>query len=524
MLLNGLFLVCWSILVPTYHAPDEPNHVDAAVRLYEGLGWPPPARDVFLTEDGLSSWVASPFGRPETPLTQRSADILQSDAVPRDQRLPWSELRENYPPPRNNPVQLQQMVQHPPLYYGLDAAALKVLPGADSMRWDVWVGLMRLISVALVTLLPLILWAAAVAFTASARAGLFAAVFPFAIPQLSHITSVVNNDSAVVLFSSLALLGMVCVLRGDTSRRTAVFLGVTTGLALLAKSLTLVLVPMIVAAYLLRDRPEGSAPANSAPGAVAGVGGRLASLRPGHLVRSNALLALVLAFVAGGWWYGFQLVRTGQIQPQIPEFPGGFQVDGRWEFFHNVWQLMVQRYWGSIGWYEVTIPFRYSLLASVLVIGLVVLALRRQGPARRRLQLLLLLWPTASVFVLVVANSYGFYSDYGRVLGLQGRYLFLGLAGLAVVLAAAVSSLPDRVARVAPLVLAAFAVLIQGETVRLVVDTWWTPPGGGLRQAWGSLSAHAIWSPGLVQTTVALTLVAAVVAALGLIRSVRAGA
>lgn len=515
VVLNGLFLVCWSILTPTYHAPDEPNHVDAAVRLYEGLGWPPPSQDVYMTPNGLSSWVASPYGRPTSPLTQRSSDILSSDATPRDQRPPWKDLRAEYPPPKNNPVQLQQMVQHPPLYYAIDAAALKVLPGADTMRWDIWVGIFRLISVALVTLLPLILWATAVAFHGDERAGLVAALVPFAIPQLSHITSVVNNDSAVILFASLSLCAMVCVLRGNTTRSNAVFLGVVTGLALLSKSLSLVLVPMIVAAYLLRDRPDGS----SREPLVA----RLRSaLRPRVLLRTNALLALVVAFVCGGWWYAFQLERTGSIQPQIPEFPGGFRVDGRVEFFDNAWRLLVQRYWASVGWYEVNIPFRYALLATMFVVGLGVFALLRARPMRRRRQMLLLLFPTAAILVLVVANSYGFYSDYGRVLGLQGRYLFLGIGGVAVLLAGATAALPMRARRFAPLAIAVFAVLMQGETIRLVIDNWWTPSDGGLRQAWGALSAHAIWSPLFIQLVVASTIVAALVTAVGLVRSTRA--
>lgn len=513
VLLHGLVLVCWSVLAPTYHAPDEPNHVDAAVRLYEGLGWPPPSRDVYLTPDGLSSWVASPYSRPGKPLVLNPSTIRQSDAVPRDQRVPWDQLREHYPPPKSNPLQLQQMVQHPPLYYGIDAAVLHLLPGADSMRWDLWVGVMRLVSVALATLLPLVLWAGAVVLTGDRTSGLVAALVPFAVPQLSHIMSVVNNDSAVIIFSSLAILGMACVMRGDASRRTAVFVGVSTGLALFSKSLSLVLVPMVVAAYALRP--------GALPGRAALASALREAVRPARLVRSPALLALVVAFVCGGWWYAFQLYRTGSVQPQIPEFPGGFRVSGRVEFFDNAWRLMIQRYWGSVGWYEVDIPFRYAVVATLLLVAALAVAVVRARSIRARLLLLLLLWPSVAITGLVVANSYGFYQHYGRVLGLQGRYLFLGVGGVALVLAAAVRLLPAAARRWTPIALAGIAAVLQLVMVRHVLRVFWVPSGGGLRQAWGGLSANAVWPPAAIQIVIAVAVVVLLVVLVELLLAVR---
>lgn len=513
VLLHGLVLVCWSVLAPIYHAPDEPNHVDAAVRLYEGLGWPPPAKNVYMTANGLSSWVASPYSHPGQPLVLNPSTIRQSDAVPREQRVPWDQLRAHYPPPKGNPLQLQQMVQHPPLYYAINAGVLHVLPSAGTTRWDVWVGVMRLVSVALMTLLPLVLWAGAVVLTRDRTSGLVAALVPFAVPQLSHIGSVVNNDSAVIIFSSLATLGLACVLRGDTSRRTAIFLGVSTGLALFSKSLSLVLVPMVVAAYALR------------PGVLPRRGGFVGTLReavrPKRLLRSPAVLALVVAFVCGGWWYAFQLYRTGSVQPGIPEFPGGFRVSGRLEFFDNAWRLIVQRYWGSIGWYEVNIPFRYAVGATVLLVAVLVIAVIRVRTTRARLTLLLLLWPTVAITGFVIANSYGFYQHYGRVLGLQGRYLFLGIGGVALVLAAAVRMLPPAVRRWAPIALAVIAVILQSVMVRHVLDVFWVPPGRGLRQAWDSLAANTVWPPAWIQVVLALTIVVLLVGAVELARTVR---
>ena len=37
--LHGLMLLCWSVLTPQFHAPDEPNHAEAVMRLETGQGW-----------------------------------------------------------------------------------------------------------------------------------------------------------------------------------------------------------------------------------------------------------------------------------------------------------------------------------------------------------------------------------------------------------------------------------------------------------------------------------------------------
>lgn len=508
VLVHGLMLLSWSVLAPTYHAPDEPNHVDAAVRLYNGLGWPAPATNVYMTPDGLSSWVASPYSRADQPLVLNPSTQHQSDAVPRDQRVPWDQLRTHYPPPKRNPQQTQQMVQHPPLYYAMGAALLHVLPDATHWRWDSWVGVMRLLSIALSLALPLLCWAGAMAFTRDPSSALVAALTPLAIPQMSHILSVGNNDSAVTLFASLAIFGMVCVLRGDRSRSTAVFLGVSTGLALFSKSLAVALIPMIVAAYLLGERtPDARMP-------DVRTAGRADGRRGVALLTSPALLTLVVAFVLGGWWYAFQYLRTGHVQPGVPGLPGGFRVDGRLQFLDNAWRLLLQRFWGSIGWYEVDLRFRYVVLATLVVLVGIVVAVVRTRTMRSRAALILLLWPVIAVTGFVMLNSYGFYRHYGRVLGVQGRYLFLGWVGVAVVLAAAVAAMRPALRRRAPLVVAALAAVMQILMVHRVLHVWWIPPGEGLRQAWGAITAFAIWPP-MVVRIIAVSTTLAVLATVG---------
>jgi len=499
--LYGLLLLSWSVLTPLYHAPDEPNHADAVARIYGGLGWPVPAGDVYLTSNGLSSWVASPYGRRATPLTLNPATIPRSEAVPRKQRPPWHELRQRYPPPASNPVQLQQMVQHPPLYYAVQAAVLKAAPDADDWHWDQWVGLMRVVSVLMSTALPLLAWATCMALTRNRPASLVAALLPFSVPELTHINSVVNNDNALILFASLVTLGLGCVLRGNATARNNVFVGVCTGLALLSKSPALILIPMVIAAYVVGARvrrPEGAQGARTAI---------VVALRP-------AAGVLVLAFVTGGWWYAYQLVRTGHVQPTVPDFPGGVVVDSTSQFLSQAWRLMVLRYWGSLGWYEVTLPFWVAALASLVVVALVVVVVIRARRSAERSVIAIMLWPTLAAFVLVILNSAKFYADNGRVLGLQGRYLFEGIGGLAAVGGSAVATQPRWIARWAPLVALALAGFMQYDALHRTLELYWVPMGDGYRAGWDALTAYAVWPPALLWSLLVLTVTAVVVAVL----------
>ena len=112
MLAHGLLVISSSVLTPIYHAPDEPVHVDAAVRLYNGEGWPVPGK-AFLSDDGISAWAGSPCSLPSQPLVERPFYLPQADAVPRDQRPHWDQLSERYPLKGRHNNQIQQMVAAP---------------------------------------------------------------------------------------------------------------------------------------------------------------------------------------------------------------------------------------------------------------------------------------------------------------------------------------------------------------------------------------------------------------------------
>lgn len=497
--LHALLLACWSVLAPQYHAPDEPNHVDAVMRLEQGKGWPRPGH-AFVTDNGVGAIAASPFGTRQAPYRLNPRPIRQADAPPRNGRPAWNELTA---PPELRGQLIQQHVAHPPLYYAVDAGILWLLPGHDGWRWDVTVGALRLLSVLMVAPLPLLAWAGAHRLTGSAAAGTAASVVPLAVPQLTHIGSAVNNDNLLALLGGLVTVAAVHVLRGDRSLPTAAWTGVLTGAALLTKALALVLVPMVAAAYLLpwwraRRAGAGDAPAR-------------APLRP-------LALAGVLAVLAGGWWWAVNVVRYGAVQPKVPGFPPGKYIGPHNEvFLKYLFQGMTGRWWGSLGWYEVNLPWRLVAVCTALLIGSFAVALVRCDAWWRRAALLLMLWPTLALFGAVGLEAASYFHRTGRISGLSGRYLFAGVVGIAVVLGAAVALLPARVGRWAPLVLLLGALAIQAEAVRLAVRKFWLPPGGGLRAAWGALSAWSPWPPPAVQVAVglaALTCLAALAALL----------
>ncbi len=493
-MLFGLLLASWSVLVPQYHAPDEPNQVDAVMRLVQGRGWPHPGSAV-VTPDGVGAIRVSPFGSRDNPYGLTVHPIPERDAVPRAQRPAWNALAHRWQPLGS----VQQIVQHPPLYYWVGAAILKAIPGGgDTLRWDVTIGLLRMISVLMVTPLPLLAHAAMRRLSPSPAAATVAALTPLAVPQLTHIGSTVNNDNLLVLLGGLVTVTVSYVLSADTSARTACWAGLFTGLALLTKSFAVVLIPMVAAAYLtgwLRGARFPVLP-------VALFGG--------------------LAIAAGGWWWFVNIFRWGTVQPQTPGFPPGEYVGGNWDVYWT-WmsETLLGRWWGSIGWYEVDIPWSVVLAASTVVLGLAACGMIRAHDRIGRTNLLFMLWPTFALFVLVGGQAAIHVADTAHITAVSGRYLFTGFTGVAVLIGAGAAALGHRFARWTPPAAVAGAAAIQGESVRLVVNHFWRPDGGGLTGSWHAMAAWSPWAPTGVKLVFTATVVAAALTAVAVWRAGR---
>ncbi|MPZ88544.1 MAG: hypothetical protein GEU81_10810 [Nitriliruptorales bacterium] len=280
-------------------------------------------------------------------------------------------------------------------------------------------------------------------------ASLVAATAILAVPQFLHIGGAVNNDNLLNLLTALLAVVLVYVALGGTSPRTGIWVGVLLGGALLTKGFALALPPWVAAAYLLgwlrnrRARPLGF------------------------------LVATGLSAAIGGWWWVRNVIVHGAIQPSVPLLPAvpGFEPDpvAYWRDLFLPWLL--ERWWGSFGWIDTPLPRGLVLAASALLAAGVVAALMRPTGGERvgRLDVGMLLLPTVLTLPVVGYGAWSLYTLTGQPSGIQGRYLFAGLVGIAVVVAAGY-------ARMLPWLPALALVAAAWMNIRAVVT--WSPWSG----------------------------------------------
>lgn len=303
-------LTLWATLTPAFVTVDEPRHFNSVVRLVQGGGWPPPREAVMLE----ASAVAVQEAAAGTPRSERSAVLGLDDPESDDPRRDW-------------------MNQHPPLYYGLVAAAVvttdRLTPG--DQPWDTTVLVMRLVSV--------LLTAASVPFVASSLL-LVSRSVPAALvgsgtfllnPQLANTHSVVTNDAMVTFLGSVLMFACLrAYLRPETLLSSSLLGGATLGIGLLTKGLMLPAVAVLALFLLLAGRRAGT----------------------GWMRRLwIPLLGGAIAFIIGGWWWVRNLVVYGQIQSSNNQTPradapfDGYSTEG---FVIAVLARLNRTFWGSI--------------------------------------------------------------------------------------------------------------------------------------------------------------------------------
>ena len=488
-------LLCWVQLTPLYRAADETLHVDLVLHVLDGDGYPPPG-ELRLDPEVRASYPLAGLSTEERPdLAALFPLPLSTTDVP-----PRASSFDELEPVPGLPAITNQMTQHPPLYYGLVAGAARLVPGFDDRSFVTQVGLLRLLSAALLLPLPLLAAAAARRLGAGPPVATAAALLPLAVPQLAHVGASLNNDVLLVLLGAAVAAPLLAVGRGDASRRTAVVVGVLLGLALLTKALAVGLLVWAALAYALALL----GPARAHGRAVAG----------------SALLAMGIALVVGGWWWVVNLVRYGTVQPSgTPSLPvrdtDPDLVDFTWTFLSRV----TASTWGSFGWLEVRLPGAAQLLGLVVVlVGLGLFLLRRPERPWARAAGGAAVAGFALQTAVVYQQSLKNYLRGGYLAGLQGRYLFAFVAVLAALVAVGVAhALPDRARRLAPLLALTAVVVMQAVGVLTALRGFWWPDGEGVRRA---LAIQSAWAPFPPWTTLLAALVGA--AAVGLL--VRAAA
>ncbi len=244
------------------------------------------------------------------------------------------------------------------------------------------------------------------------------------LPQHIAILSAVNNDS---LGNLIVAVGLLLALRYQTDDRVKPWqLGFVVGIGLLTKLSTLLLIPVMGLALLLRwwsVKPR----------------------RPQALVYAAATFA-VPALLLGGLWmirnisvYGFPDIfglgahdRIVADQPRTAERIAALGLDG---YLREALQTTFNSFWGQFGWMGVPMPgWVYTLIGLLLalaLIGLIISLLLRfpAAPALPPARLALLLgWA-----VLLAVAQYLYYNT--EFLQFQGRYMFPGLIPFALLLA-----------------------------------------------------------------------------------------
>ena len=493
-------LLTFAFLYPPFTGFDETQHVDAVLSIRHGDGWPAPQ------ERELSEGIVAVA----TPLLQSASDLPFSDdeVPPRDERPSVAELGVE----RDSVGQLlpNQITQHPPLYYALQAGVLAVLPGSADWAFDRTVGVLRLVSIVLMAPLPLLAWATARALRAPPLAAQVAALLTVSVPQLQRVGSSVNNDAAYTLAFATVLLLLARVAGGDVGRRSVVLTGVAVGVAMLTKGFALVLPLAVGLAFLVGGRRSGTR------------GSWTAGLLPGFL-------SLVVAFVVGGWWWLRNLLLYGTVQPSgwPPSYRDVLRLEPRapgepaplGEFLQGSYSRLSERFWGGLEInYVGPDTFPHWLTNALVVATLVAVVAAVVGAGRSRLPLVVsVLVPFASTLGVI---GYGIWTGYSYSLdfpGAQGRYLFGNLPSIAAAAALGLVLLARRASRVVPVAVALLALGMQAAGLYSVLSRSWLPAYDGsgrverYREALEGITDYSPWPAAVPLAAFVLTGAAALV-------------
>lgn len=401
----AFFLLClaWATSAPYFSGPDEMVHHNSVARIVGGGGWPRPYEAPVLAstrQSAVEARALRPKGGDEPPPSPSERSGLL-DPGSRTERG-WDR---------------DQMVQHPPGFYVVAALPILLVGGGD-LRWDIAAMLMRAVSAGLLAAaLPFAIGCVS-RLTRDQLAGIIGGTALVAIPFFSNMGGYVTNDSLLIAAGAAALHAAVRFTTSTGSSRWAgVDIGAALGIALFAKGYALLLIPAIVILTVLGiRRPELS----SRERAVKNLGAGAA-----------------IAFGLGGWWWVRNVVVLGKLQPSVLT---SYSYDdpahstysfGR--FLTGSAQRIEATFWGRGHVAEAALPGGFSRVATLALLGLVVAGVIW---GRRRPETLALLTIPVLIAVTFLSNAHRIYwaiaESHLRIRGVQGRYLFPGLIGVAV--------------------------------------------------------------------------------------------
>ncbi len=366
----------WAVLAPVFDAPDEVLHLNSGIRLTTGWDWPEPG---------------------QAQLNAGALAAMGEASLPADQRSTFAELMESKPGYDG----VDQMSQHPPLYYAYIAGVLNAI-GFMDVRADQALLAVRLSGLVFAAPLPALMWASVRRFTRSPKTGVVAAAALFAVPQLAHILGAVSNDGMTVLFSSIVLWLCIRVMTGDRSWWTPIGTGVALALALLSKGTAVPLIPFVAVVLAVWPRELGLW---QRIGRMAAAGG--------------------VAFLGGVWWLR-NLLLYGNLQPdglgrETQPWPEGSGPDPLF-FLDRAWHGLTGSFWGRFGWLTHPLPVAIVEILAVVTLVVIVAYAFRRSPDRGKVIAIAAL-PATVIGVFLWQRWLG-YSRTQLTGGLQGRYFF----------------------------------------------------------------------------------------------------
>ncbi|MEX2294606.1 MAG: glycosyltransferase family 39 protein [Acidimicrobiales bacterium] len=472
--LNVALLLTWSVMVPTFRGADEHVHHDF-IRYLAGT-WSYPEYDgLAVSRRTLAALGTSPVIPADAPPAPTSAATHRAD------RPGWADLG---PDVRDGPP--NQMPQHPPLYYESAAAALRVLDSDGQAPLDLAVWMLRLLNVLAMAPLPLLAADVARRYTQSVPVVLTSAVGMVAVPQLTHVGATVSNDPLMILLGSLTLLGAARLATGDRRWGIAVGTGVAAGLGLFTKGFAVPLVPAVGLACLLP------------------LTHRDATRRGAWAPLARAAIVATIAFALGGWWWIRNVLEYQTPQPGVRLRSRVEDVDlDLVRFAGDFTERLLGSFWGNFGWHEAHLPIGISYTMTAVVIAAVVIACWRAWPR------VMLVLPAIAAAAMVLSSGWGAFKKTGVSYATQGRYLFAGAVGLAVLVSLGLDRAMPRRAHRAPLVVLGVAVTLQGIGLWVCGQRYWA---GGVVDRMRAMIRFAPL-PGPVTAGFLLTAAAATVAA-----------
>lgn len=345
--------VVWTLAIPPYQQPDEPDHFvyvdnlardwDASVDgRYSEATW----RSVVVSKASAVAHHDRSIGEAGSEAAERVKADVRSASRARYREGGEGSLRGDV----GVEVEYSRAVGYPPGYYGLAAAALSTrhaLGDDDDVFGDLYVA--RLVSVIMGVITVLLAWFAYGWTFGSGTARLVATGLVALLPMPAFLRSGVNADVLVTLLVSAAFLLAVRSVNSDRGMtvRIAVLAGIVLGAGLLTKQTFAIVVFGWLGVVLLETARRRLTI-------------RAAALRA-------ALTCTVLALCAG-WFFA----ASSQVGVTNDVSAGSASLLDPIDYLRRIsserWRDQVNEWWGVYGWLDTTVSMSWYRLLAVLTI------------------------------------------------------------------------------------------------------------------------------------------------------------